>query len=87
MGSWRSIYNASDILHLKNDGVGAFADRNGAPSKLLVCMAIFVAPAAEQIRRATAASESTVLLEIDGESAGRLPLQVQVLPMAIRLKV
>jgi YegS/Rv2252/BmrU family lipid kinase len=39
-----------------------------------------------RIRRATATSESTVLLEIDGESAGRLPLQLEVLPAAIRLK-
>jgi len=38
-------------------------------------------------RRATAASESTVLLEIDGESAGRLPLQLEVLPAALRLKI
>ena len=40
-----------------------------------------------RLRRATATSESTVLLEIDGESAGRLPLQIEVLPMAIRLKI
>jgi YegS/Rv2252/BmrU family lipid kinase len=40
-----------------------------------------------RLRRATASSESTVLLEIDGESAGRLPLQLEVLPKAIRLKV
>ena len=39
-----------------------------------------------RIRRATATSESTVLLEIDGESAGRLPLQLEVLPAALRLK-
>ena len=39
-----------------------------------------------RIRRATATSESTVLLEIDGESAGRLPLQLEVLPAAVRLK-
>jgi diacylglycerol kinase (ATP) len=38
-------------------------------------------------RRATATSESTVLLEIDGESAGRLPAQLQVLPSALLLKV
>ena len=37
-------------------------------------------------RRATATSESTVLLEIDGESAGRLPLQLEILPGALRLK-
>jgi YegS/Rv2252/BmrU family lipid kinase len=37
-------------------------------------------------RRATATSESTVLLEIDGESAGRLPLQLEILPAALRLK-
>jgi YegS/Rv2252/BmrU family lipid kinase len=38
-------------------------------------------------RRAKATSESTVLLELDGESAGRLPAQLQLLPEAIRLKV
>ena len=38
-------------------------------------------------RRAIATSESTVLLELDGESAGKLPAQLQVLPNAIRLKV
>jgi YegS/Rv2252/BmrU family lipid kinase len=40
-----------------------------------------------RVRRATASSESIVLLEIDGESAGRLPLQIEVLPLALRLKV
>lgn len=39
-----------------------------------------------RLRRATATSESTVLLEIDGESVGRLPVEIEVLPMAIRLK-
>jgi diacylglycerol kinase family enzyme len=38
-------------------------------------------------RRAIATSESTVLLELDGESVGKLPAQLQVLPGAIRLKV
>jgi YegS/Rv2252/BmrU family lipid kinase len=38
-------------------------------------------------RQATATSASTVLLEIDGESAGRLPAQLQVLPSALLLKV
>jgi diacylglycerol kinase (ATP) len=38
-------------------------------------------------RRTIATSESTVLLELDGESVGRLPAQLQVLPRAIRLKV
>ena len=38
-------------------------------------------------RRAIATSDSTVLLEVDGESAGRLPAQLEVLPGAIRLKV
>jgi YegS/Rv2252/BmrU family lipid kinase len=38
-------------------------------------------------RRAIASSESTVLLEVDGESAGRLPAQLDVLAGAIRLKV
>jgi diacylglycerol kinase family enzyme len=37
-------------------------------------------------RRTIATSESTVLLELDGESVGRLPLQLQVLPGALRLK-
>jgi len=36
---------------------------------------------------AAATSESTILLEIDGESAGRLPVQIEVLPAALRLKV
>jgi diacylglycerol kinase (ATP) len=38
-------------------------------------------------RRTIATSESTVLLELDGESAGALPAQLEVLPGAIRLKV
>jgi YegS/Rv2252/BmrU family lipid kinase len=38
-------------------------------------------------RHAGATSEATVLLELDGESVGRLPAQLQVLPDAIRLKV
>jgi YegS/Rv2252/BmrU family lipid kinase len=38
-------------------------------------------------RRTIATSESTVLLELDGESVGRLPLQLEVLPGALRLKV
>jgi YegS/Rv2252/BmrU family lipid kinase len=38
-------------------------------------------------RRATAKSASTVLLEIDGESVGRLPAHLEVLPAALRLKV
>ena len=38
-------------------------------------------------RRAIATSEMTVLLELDGESVGKLPAQLQVLPRAIRLKV
>jgi YegS/Rv2252/BmrU family lipid kinase len=40
-----------------------------------------------RIRRMAATSESTILLEIDGESAGRLPVQIEVLPAALRLKV
>jgi YegS/Rv2252/BmrU family lipid kinase len=40
-----------------------------------------------RIRRASATSESTVLLELDGESAGRLPAQLEMLPGAVRLKV
>lgn len=38
-------------------------------------------------RRSIATSESTVLLELDGESLGRLPAQLEVLPGALRLKV
>ena len=38
-------------------------------------------------RRAIATCESTVLVEIDGESVGRLPARFEVLPAAIRLKV
>lgn len=38
-------------------------------------------------RRAIATSESTVLLEVDGESMGRLPAQLNVLAGALRLKV
>jgi YegS/Rv2252/BmrU family lipid kinase len=40
-----------------------------------------------RIRRAIATSASTVLLEVDGESAGRLPAQLDVLAGAVRLKV
>jgi diacylglycerol kinase (ATP) len=40
-----------------------------------------------RVRRAIATSESTVLLELDGESAGRLPAQLDVLAGALRLKV
>jgi YegS/Rv2252/BmrU family lipid kinase len=38
-------------------------------------------------RRAIASSASTVLLELDGESAGTLPAQLDVLTGAVRLKV
>lgn len=38
-------------------------------------------------RRATASSSETVLVEIDGESVGALPLQLEILPKALRLKV
>jgi diacylglycerol kinase (ATP) len=38
-------------------------------------------------RRAVATSESPVLLEVDGESAGRLPAQLDVLAGALLLKV
>jgi diacylglycerol kinase (ATP) len=40
-----------------------------------------------KIRRAIASSEAPLLVELDGESVGRLPLQVEVLPGALRLKV
>ena len=38
-------------------------------------------------RRAIATSDSKVLLELDGESVGTLPLELEVLPGALRLKV
>ena len=38
-------------------------------------------------RRASATGDGTVLLEIDGESVGRLPVQLEILPAAMRLKV
>jgi YegS/Rv2252/BmrU family lipid kinase len=38
-------------------------------------------------RRVCATSESSVLLEVDGESVGRLPAQFEVLPSALRLKI
>jgi YegS/Rv2252/BmrU family lipid kinase len=37
-------------------------------------------------RRAIATSDATVLLELDGESVGSLPAQIQVLPGVLRLK-
>lgn len=37
--------------------------------------------------RATATSPAEVLLELDGESVGRLPVELKVLPQALRLKV
>jgi diacylglycerol kinase (ATP) len=40
-----------------------------------------------KVRRARASSQSTVLLELDGESVGTLPVQVEVLPGVLRLKV
>lgn len=40
-----------------------------------------------RIRRAVANSASTVLLELDGESVGRLPAQLDVLAGVLRLKV
>jgi diacylglycerol kinase family enzyme len=40
-----------------------------------------------RVRRAIATSESTLLLELDGESVGRLPAQLDALAGAIRLKV
>ncbi len=46
-------------------------------------------PGTQQLRtrRASATSAATVLLELDGESAGRLPAQLEVLAGALRLKV
>jgi YegS/Rv2252/BmrU family lipid kinase len=40
-----------------------------------------------RVRRAAASSDSFVSLEIDGESVGTLPVDLEVLPGAIRLKV
>jgi YegS/Rv2252/BmrU family lipid kinase len=40
-----------------------------------------------RVRRTIATSESTVLLELDGESVGKLPAQLEVLPAAVRLKI
>ncbi len=40
-----------------------------------------------RIRRARATSDSTVLLELDGESAGRLPAQLEMLAGVVRLKM
>jgi YegS/Rv2252/BmrU family lipid kinase len=40
-----------------------------------------------KVRRTIATSASTVLLELDGESVGRLPAQIEVLPGALLLKV
>ena len=37
--------------------------------------------------RAEATSQQEVLLELDGESVGRLPVQLKMLPQAIRLKI
>lgn len=37
--------------------------------------------------RAEATSEQTVLVELDGESVGQLPVQARILPQAIRLKI
>jgi YegS/Rv2252/BmrU family lipid kinase len=39
-----------------------------------------------RVRRASATSAATVLLELDGESVGRLPVRLEVLPLAVRLK-
>jgi diacylglycerol kinase (ATP) len=46
-------------------------------------------PGAEVLRtrRTIATSASTVLLEVDGESVGRLPAHLEVLAGAVRLKV
>jgi YegS/Rv2252/BmrU family lipid kinase len=41
----------------------------------------------QRCRRAIATSASTVLLEVDGESVGRLPAQLDVLAGALKLKV
>jgi YegS/Rv2252/BmrU family lipid kinase len=40
-----------------------------------------------RIRHLEATSAERVLLDVDGESAGRLPIRVQVLPHALRFKV
>lgn len=40
-----------------------------------------------RIRRLQATSTERVLLDVDGEAAGRLPIRVEVLPRALRFKV
>jgi YegS/Rv2252/BmrU family lipid kinase len=40
-----------------------------------------------QARAARASSPAVVLLELDGESVGTLPVQIQILPATLRLKV
>lgn len=40
-----------------------------------------------QATRAEASSRQEVLLELDGESVGRLPVQLRILPQALRLKL
>jgi diacylglycerol kinase (ATP) len=37
-------------------------------------------------RRVAATSSTTVLLDVDGEAAGRLPIRVEILPRALRVK-
>jgi YegS/Rv2252/BmrU family lipid kinase len=37
-------------------------------------------------RRVEATSSTTVLLDVDGEAAGRLPIRVEILPRALRVK-
>ncbi len=41
----------------------------------------------DRTRTITATSPAEVLLELDGESVGRLPLSIDLLPGALRLKV
>jgi len=38
-------------------------------------------------RQARASSAADVLVELDGESVGRLPVQIEILPAALRLKI
>jgi diacylglycerol kinase (ATP) len=36
-------------------------------------------------RKVVAASEQTVLLDVDGEQPGRLPVEIEIVPAAIRM--
>jgi len=40
---------------------------------------------AYRVNRLRAASEESVLVEIDGESVGKLPIEISIVPKAIRV--